>query len=281
MLGAFVIVFREVIEAGLIVGIVLAATRGVPGRGRWVAFGIVAGLFGASLVAAFAGGISEAFDGSGQELLNAAILLLAVAMLAAHNVWMVRHGAELAGQMRAVGRAVSGGEKTCAALAVVVGIAVLREGSEVVLFLFGILASGASGVSTFLGGLLGLGAGAVLSALSYLGLLAIPGRHVFAVTSALITLVAAGLAAQAVQFLNAAGSVTILDRRVWDTSWVLAEDGIPGRLLHTLIGYTDRPTQLQLLVYLATIAAIALMMRIVAKDPPMRPAAEAAGARLR
>lgn len=264
MLGAFIIVFREVIEAGLIVGIVLAATRGVPGRGRSVAFGVLAGLFGASLVAAFAGAISESFEGSGQELLNAGVLILAVLMLASHNAWMARHGAEMAREMRELGRAVSAGEKTTLGLATVVGIAVLREGSEVVLFLAGILASGASGLSTFLGGLLGLAGGAALTWLSYLGLLAIPARHIFTVTTALITLVAAGLAAQAAQFLDAAGVVTVLGRRVWDTSGILPEDGIAGRLLHTLIGYTDRPTQLQLVAYLATVVSMMVLMRVVA-----------------
>lgn len=280
MLGAFIIVFREVIEAGLIVGIVLAATRGVAGRGRWVAVGILAGLVGASLVAGFAGAISDAFQGSGQELLNASILIVAVLMLATHNAWMARHGAEMASEMRELGRAVSAGEKTSVALAVVVGIAVLREGSEVVLFLAGILASGASGMSTFLGGLIGLAGGAALTWLSYVGLLAIPTRYVFQVTTWLITLIAAGLAAQAVQFLDAAGVVSVLGRRVWDSSGILPEDGIAGRVMHTLIGYTDRPTELQLLVYVATIAGMVLLMRIVggpARSPRATTATSAAG----
>ncbi len=66
MLGALIIVFREVIEAGLIVGIVMAATRGVSGRGRWVSIGVIAGVVGAAVVALFAGAISDAFQGSGQ-----------------------------------------------------------------------------------------------------------------------------------------------------------------------------------------------------------------------
>jgi hypothetical protein len=74
VLGALVIVFREVLEAGLIIGIVLAATRGLPGRGRWVALGVLAGLAGAGVVALFAEAISNAFEGAGQELLNASVL---------------------------------------------------------------------------------------------------------------------------------------------------------------------------------------------------------------
>ena len=262
MLGALIIVFREVIEAGLIVGIVMAATRGVAGRGRWVGFGIMAGVLGASLVAAFAGAISQAFEGAGQELFNASVLGVAVAMLMWHNAWMARHGREIAEEMQKVGTAVSEGAKPLAALAIVVGLAVLREGSEVVLFLYGIMASGTSGAALLVGGVLGIAAGAAFTALTYYGLLAIPSRYIFSVTSWLIALLAAGMAAQAVQFLNNAGMVVALDRTVWDTSWLLSEGSLIGRLLHALIGYTERPTEMQLMIYIATLFAMFLLMRI-------------------
>src|ERR1051326_484662 len=102
MLATLLIVFREVIEAGLIVGIVLAATKDVPSRGRWVSYGVAAGVCGAALVAVFAGEISTLFNGSGQEFFNAAILLFAVLMLTWHNVWMAGHGREIARQMKSV-----------------------------------------------------------------------------------------------------------------------------------------------------------------------------------
>src|SRR5665647_1592264 len=158
MLGALIIVFREVIEAGLIVGIVMAATRGVAGRGRWINIGIAAGVLGAGVVAVFAGGISQAFEGAGQELFNAGILAVAVVMLMWHNAWMARHGREIADNMRVVGTAVSEGARPLTALAIVVGLAVLREGSEVVLFLYGIMAQGTSGSALLVGGLLGIAA---------------------------------------------------------------------------------------------------------------------------
>ena len=155
MLGALVIVFREVLEAGLIVGIVMAATRGVAGRGRWILIGIGAGVVGSAVVAAFAGVISEAFEGAGQELFNAGVLGAAVVMLMWHNAWMARHGREIADEMRRVGTAVSEGVKPLTALAIVVGLAVLREGSEVVLFLYGIMASGTSASALVSGGVTG------------------------------------------------------------------------------------------------------------------------------
>jgi high-affinity iron transporter len=206
--------------------------------------------------------ISQAFEGAGQELFNASVLGVAVVMLMWHNAWMARHGREIAEQMQSIGTAVSEGARPLTALAIVVGLAVLREGSEVVLFLYGIMASGTSGAALLAGGLLGIAAGAAFTALTYYGLLAIPNRYIFSVTSWLIALLAAGMAAQAAQFLNNAGVVVALDRTVWDTSWLLSEESLIGRLLHTLIGYTERPTEMQLMTYVATLFAMFLLMRL-------------------
>ncbi|HWA30048.1 MAG TPA: FTR1 family protein [Rhizomicrobium sp.] len=257
MLATLVIVFREVIEAGLIVGIVLAATVGVPRRGLWVGYGIAGGVLGACLVAAFAGELASLFEGSGQEIFNATILLLAVCMLTWHNVWMAGHGRQMARDMKAVGAEVSAGQKSLAALAIVVGVAVLREGSEVVLFLYGIASQGGTSQGAMLiGGTLGVVAGAGVSALMFFGLLQIPASKLFNVTAWLITLLAAGMAAQAVLFLQQGGYLEVLQSTVWDTSWLLPQDSIAGRLLHTLIGYSDAPNGAQLVAYVATIAII-------------------------
>jgi high-affinity iron transporter len=265
------IVFREVFEAGLIVGIVMAVTSGVPRRGRWIAGGVAAGVLGACLVALFTSGLSELFNGSGQELFNAAILGFAVLMLGWHNVWMARHGRELAAEMRAAGEAVVAGSKSLAALAVVVMIAVLREGSEVVLFLYGVAASqGGAGIGMVVGAFIGLVLGSLVCLLTYLGLVTIPVRYLFAVTSTLIALLAAGLAAQAIAFLEQANILTAFDETVWDTSWILSDGSYLGRALHTLIGYVDQPTAMQLIVYLATLAVIAALMKLFAALPQAR-----------
>ena len=261
MLAALIIVFREVFEAGLIIGIVLAVTRTVSGRNQWIGGGVLAGVLAACVVAAFAGAISHLFAGMGQELFNAAILCIAVVMLTWHNVWMARHGSELAGELRAAGQAVVEGKKSLLALAVVVGVAVLREGSEVVLFLYGVLAASEdSSWSVALGGFLGLALGAAVCLLTYFGLLRIPARALFTTTTVLIALLAAGMAAQAAAFLERANWLTALDNVVWDSGWLLSDTSIAGRALHTLIGYTDQPTAMQLTVYLAILAVTFVLM---------------------
>jgi high-affinity iron transporter len=270
MLGALIIVFREVIEAGLIIGIVLAASREIPGNKRWVALGVAGGIAGSVVVAIFAGAISDAFAGAGQELFNAGVLGTAVVMLTWHNVWMARHSREIVMHMQDVGAAVSAGTRPLTALAIVVGLAVLREGSEIVLFLYGVLASGTTGASVLTGGIFGILLGAAFSALTYYGLLAIPLRHIFSVTAILIALLAAGMAAQAAHFLDAAGLITVLGQQLWDTSGILPEDSLLGRVLHTLIGYTDRPTELQLIAYLATLFVMMVLMRIARPAQTLR-----------
>jgi len=268
VLAALIIVFREVFEAGLIIGIVLAVTRSVQHRNRWIVGGVLAGVVGACLVAAFAGVLSQLFEGMGQELFNAAILAVAVVMLTWHNVWMAHHGREMAGELRAVGQAVADGRKSLLALAVVVGVAVLREGSEVALFLYGVAASdGGSALSLALGGLLGLALGVGVCLLTYFGLMRIPPKALFTTTTMLITLLAAGMAAQAVAFLERANWLNSLDTVVWDSGWLLPETSIAGRTMHTLIGYTDQPTEMQLLVYVAVLLATFMLMRFTGSQP--------------
>ena len=263
MLATAVVVFREVIEASLIIAIVLGASRGIPGRGRWVSAGIALGVLGASVVALFADVITGAFSGSGQPLLNAAILLAAVGMLAWHNIWMSSHGRVLAAEVREVGEAVKGGSRPLTALLVVTLVAVMREGSEVVLFLWAIAQSGEGNLGMLLGGLIGLAAGALVGFLLYRGLLKIPMRYFFDITGWLVLLIAAGLAAQAASFLNQVGWLPALGNGLWDSSHLLDQGSLAGQMLHVLVGYTARPSGIQLLFYLVTLGTILALMRWV------------------
>jgi high-affinity iron transporter len=188
---------------------------------------------------------------------------------------MASHGRALAHEMRALGGAVREGSRPLVALGIVVAIAVLREGSEVVLFLYGIaLSGGVSGWGMVVGGALGIVAGALVAALLYGGLIAIPVGRMLSLTGALITLMAAGMAAQAVAFLQQAGFADLLSAPVWNSAALLSDDSIAGRLAHSLVGYTAEPDGLQLLVYAVTLATISGLARAVRSG--MRPARAAA-----
>jgi high-affinity iron transporter len=262
MLSTALIVFREVLEAALVVSIVLAATKGVPRRGWWVSAGLTGGVIGAGLIAGFADVISSWASGMGQEVFNAGVMFVAVVMLAWHSIWMSKHSREMAQQLSTVGKAVAAGSRPLTGLAIVVGVAVLREGSEAVLFLYGIAAGEPGQTSQMIvGGLLGIIGGVGLGAAMYAGLLQIPLKRLFSVTNGLIVLLAAGMASQGVGFLVSAGLAPSWGDTVWDTSWLLKETSIVGKMLHTLVGYTARPAGIQVVAYVATLAVIVLLAR--------------------
>ncbi len=263
MLATLLLVFREALEAALVVGIVAAATRGVASRARWIGSGIALGVAGALVVAICAGWIADALSGSGQEWFNASVLLAAVAMIGWHVVWMSKHGRELAVQMQSVGRDVISGARPMTALMAVVAIAVLREGSEIVLFGYGLFAGGSTVAALVLGAVLGLLAGVALGVGIYFGLLKIPVRHFFGATNGLLVLLAAGMAATAAGFLTQADVLHRWTEPLWNSNWLLNEGSWAGSALHVLIGYTARPSGMQLLFYVVTLALLVAGMRLV------------------
>src|SRR5262245_44287583 len=264
MLSTAIIVFRETLEAALVVSIIMAASYGVANRGAWVSCGVVLGFIGACVVAAFAGAITAAAEGIGQELLNATILSVAVIMLGWHTIWMSQHGREIAREMGDIGKAVATGDRPLYALAIAAGAAVLREGSETVLFLYGIASSGQDGSGEIAsGGVLGGAAGIVAGLLLYRGLLRIPVRYLFGVTNAMILLLTAGLAAQAAGLLVQADVIPALGGPVWDTSALLSEKSLFGKVLHSLIGYEARPSGVQVLCYVVILGGLVLLSAMV------------------
>lgn len=262
MFASLLLVFREVLEAALIVSIVAAATRGVSRRGAWIGGGLALGVLGAVIVAAFAGAIADAMSGMGQEWFNAIVLLAAVLMIAWHVVWMSRHARELSSHMKAIGSDVSRGSRPMTALLMVVAIAVLREGSEVVLFGYGLVGSGNSPGSVALGAVLGLVGGVAVGFAMYFGLLKIPMRHFFSATNGLLVLLAAGLASSAAGKLVQADALPTLVDTLWDTSWLLTDDSLLGKAMHVLVGYTAQPSGMEMLFYAITFTLLVLGMRV-------------------
>jgi high-affinity iron transporter len=273
MFSTAIIVFREVLEAAIIIGIIAAATRNVPSRNTWISAGLLLGLLGSALVAASASTISNLADGVGQELFNALILGAAVLMLAWHSIWMASHGKQLATSAHNVGKAIRDGASERSVLLAVIGIAVLREGAETVLFLYGIATSEQVDVSTLLlGGFAGIVAGMSVGYALYKGLLRIPLHWFFTATSALVLLLAAGMASQMARYLIQADMIPSLLSPIWDTSSVLPEKSVPGLLLHSLVGYDASPAAMQLVFYVTTLVAIIAGMKLVNRTQPKKDA---------
>ena len=280
MLGSAVIIFREVLEAALIIGLILAVTRDIPGRTRFVFMGIAGGVGGAVLLALFGDWIAPLAEGMGVELLNASILLAAVVMLSWHLVWMKKHSYAISHHIKEMGSKIENGEQSISIIAFIIGLAILREGSEVVLFLFGLSAGGTSAISLLTGGFLGLFAGALAGVVVYFGLVRVPLASLFRLSGWLIMLLTAGLAAQASSFLVQADILPALGNQIWDTSQFLSEKSLLGQFLHILVGYVAQPMGIQLLVYLGTIGVILALMYLVANPPSQRVVATSAASLL-
>ncbi len=262
MWAAAIIVFREVFEIAIIMCVVLAATQQLQNKNKWILLGILGGTAGAILFAFITQFIASMTGEAGKLYFNAGILLVAVMMIGWTVVWMKQHGKMIVHNMKQVSHAVSAGEKPLYALAIIIGLAVLREGSEIVVFIYGLIASDQTNlVSGMLGSLVGLGLGCVFGLCMYYGLLRLSVKYLFQIPSVLLTLIACGMAANAAGKLVNAGLLPAFINSIWNTSAFLPQHSWFGRFLFILIGYQDNPNGMQALFYLLTLASIWLFAK--------------------
>ena len=263
MIPTFIILFRETLEISIILSIIVAATRGIAGRNRWVWAGIGGGLLGSAVVAYFASAISNAIEGMGQEVFNAGVLFVAVLMIGWTVVWMQSHAREMVHKIKTVGIAVHNGSLRLYALAVVVSLSMWREGAEIVLFMTGIIkTSEESLLAIVAGGVAGAVIAGIIGLLLYLGLVKFSTKYLFATTSWLLILLACGMSAQAAGYLVSADMLPVLSPQLWDSSSLLSESSVFGKIMHAMLGYTERPSGMQGVFYLITFGLIVSLLKI-------------------
>jgi high-affinity iron transporter len=263
MYSTAIIIFREILEIAMILGVVLAATRGLPGRAVWIGTGFAGGLLGAGIVALFAEAISNAASGMGQEFFNACILFTAATVIGWTAIWMRSHAREFVVELKHAGKEVAAGRLPGFSLSLIIGLAILREGSEIVLFIYGMVLSGQTPASIVMGSILGLALGTITGVLLYLGLVKMSARYMLKVTGWLLVLLVAGLSSQGAGYLNAAGYFSGLSMPVWNTSWLLSQGSGLGKALHSLIGYSERPSAIEVIFYCATLLGLLFIMAIM------------------
>ncbi len=268
MLATALIIFREVFEIAIILSIVMAATKGLASRNRMVVTGLLAGILGSLIIAYFAGEISSLAEGVGQELFNAGILVAASFMIGWTVLWMRKHAKHLKDQIHSLGKAISHGSAPLYSMSVVIALAVLREGSEIVLFIYGLIASKQPLIHISLGAITGFAGGTILGFGLYKGMLHISPKYIFFVTSWLLVLLAAGLCSIAAGYVISAGYFTNLATILWDSSGILPESSLFGQTLHILIGYSERPMVLQLICYIVVFLSLSLGISLLKDKQP-------------
>lgn len=262
MWGAAIIVFREVFEIAIILCVILAATKNLAYRGKWILLGILGGIGGAGVIALITQTIAVMSGPTGKQYFNAAILLTAVAMIGWTVIWMKQHSKQILTSVNQVSKAVAAKSKPLYMLATIIGLAVMREGSEVVIFLYGLLAAGqTTWFMVLIGSVIGLSLGIGFGLLMYYGLLRISVKYLFQVTSFLLTFIAGGMAANAAGKLVTAGLLPAVINSLWNTSAWLPQHSLFGRFLFILFGYQENPNAMQALFYVLTMATIFIVAK--------------------
>lgn len=266
MLQIIIVVFREILEISLILGILTSVTRNISGRTKWILSGLGLGLIGSFSLAFFTDKISESLNGVGQEIFNGTVLLTAAIMISWTVIWMQKHARSLSGQLKDLGNSIKIGKKPLYSLLIVSFLSVLREGAEVVLFTYSSYISGVALDKIILGLLIGLSCGIAVGTALYLGMLKIFGKYFFIVTTWILIFLASGVTAQAFGFWINADILPALGNPIWDSSYILSQESIFGKFMHIFLGYVDRPAGLQIIAYLANLVILIFGLRLAKKS---------------
>lgn len=265
MLQIAVVVFREILEIALIVGILVAATKNIPNRTKWILTGVGVGLLGSLTLAFFTDTISESLDGMGQEFFNGLILLSASIMISWTVLWMQKHAKSISGELKKLSASIQEGDKPLYALAIVVFLSVLREGSEIVLFTYSSYISGVGLASISTGLIAGTVCGIIVGGALYLGIIKTFGKYFFMVTTWILVFLACGITASGIGFWTNAEFLPTLGDPIWDSSMILAQSSLFGEFLHVFIGYIDQPTGTQVLAYALNLAILVCGLKCTKK----------------
>ncbi len=266
MLQIIIVVFREILEISLIVGILLAVTKKIPNNKKWISGGLVLGSLAAMILAFFTDKISQTLDGVGQEVFNGAVLITAAIMISWTVIWMQKHARSLSGEFKNLSISIQEGKKPLYSLGLVVFLSVLREGAEIVLFSYSSYISGVLIKEIIIASLIGLFGGIIIGVALYFGMLKIFGKYFFKITSWILVLLACGITAQAFGFWTNADIIPTFGDEIWDSSHILSQASWFGKFLHIFVGYIDRPSAIQLIAYLCNLSILIIGLKITNKD---------------
>ncbi len=265
MLQIAIVVFREVLEIALILGILASATKEIKGRSNYILAGLFIGISLSIALAFFTDQISNSLNGMGQEFFNGLILLASAFMIGWTILWMQKHARNLSGELKRLGNSVKEGKKPLYALLIAVLFSVVREGTEIVLFTYSYFISGVK-IYHLIGGLItGIFCGSLVGIALYLGILKAFGKYFFAITSWLLIFFASGIASAGIGFWQNAEIIPSLKNPAIDLSDIISQQSWLGKILNIFFGYIDQPSGMQLLVYFLTLTILIIGLRIAKK----------------
>jgi high-affinity iron transporter len=275
---------REGVEAALIVSIVLAylAKTGNQRYSGRIWAGVVAAVgvsVGLGLVLwVTIGGLEE----PAEQVFEGVAMLLAATVVTWMLFWMRRTSANIRGELQAgIDRALTEGGVW--ALSIVAFTAVIREGVETALFLFGQVTAAADeevgALSTLFGALVGLLIAIGIGYALYRGAQIINLRTFFRWTGIALIFIAAGLLSHAVHEFVEIGLITFGTSTAFDISSVLPHEGdgflaTIGQLLRAMFGYSSSPEWITLITWLVYVVVVMYLYLRPIKPTQPKPVAE-------
>lgn len=261
------IVFRECLEISLLLGIILAVTKQIEKSRLYIIAGIMLGVVCASLFAFFARKISLSFGGIGDELFDSGIMILITFLLSWTIVWMQGYGTQVKQHIDNLSTKINEGAGSHIMIVFLVASTILREGAEIIILVYSISSVETISSNVYLQGvIIGALGGFLLGLIIYFGLIKIANqKYIFKTSTILLMLIAGGFAASAAGILTSSGFIMFLSDQLWDSSWLIADRSMTGKILHIVTGYIARPNGLQVIAYFSTILLINILIQIKLK----------------
>lgn len=258
------VVFRECLEIALLLGIILAVTKQIEKSRIYIIAGSMFGTVSAALFAFFARAISVSFSGMGDEIFNSIVILLTVVLIAWTIVWMQGYGGKIKQDFNDLSEKIHSGDSSSIMLVLIVALTILREGMEIIILVYSISLVEVIDANSYILGLIsGMVSGFALGIVIYLGLIKLAKqKYIFRISSILLMLIAGGFAAEAAGILTSSGIIMFLSDQLWDSSWLISDRSVYGKILNMITGYIARPNGLQVLFYISTIGLINILIQI-------------------
>lgn len=261
MLKIAIVLFREFLEISILLSIILAVTKKVENSRICVIAGVMIGVIMSSLLAFATKTISGLFGGMGDEIFDSVIILITVAVIGWTVVWMQGYSGKIKQEFDNLSMQVNSGNAGYLTLILVVAVTILREGTEIILYIYSIASVEVIDIDDYLlGGGIGAISGVMFGTVIYWGLMNLADRYIFRISSFLLLIIAAGLASEAAGILTSSGNIPALSDQVWDSSWLVEDNSVVGRILNAITGYNAKPNGMQLVFYLTTIFVVGIAM---------------------
>lgn len=258
-----IVVFRECLEIALLLGVIMAVTKPVANSRVYIVLGALIGIVLAAIFALSTRAISTSFGGLGDELFDSCVILLTAAIISWTVVWMQGYTKKIKKDLSKLSENITAGLTSQFMLVLVVATAILREGAEIILFVYSVSSvKNLEGTKYLIGIGIGAFAGLTVGIALYLGLMKLAGKYVFTISTILLTLIAAGLAAEAAGILTSSGFIEAYSDQLWDTSWFISNESIMGKILNVTMGYDSKPNGMQIAFYLSSILITVSFMKL-------------------